>query len=230
MTLAMKTSCEKCLVGLAHDSDAFICSYECTFCPECAASVGGTCPNCRGELVARPTRSELPRASASSVRHGALVEWARGETLAREPYSRVHTWRFDGGASVRASASPHIVKEPWSDPTAVDPEEGFVAAISSCHMLWFLALAARGGLVVDEYVDAPYAAMVPRPGGGRTALAHVVLRPTVTFAASTPCEQAELERLHREAHQACFLANALRYPVFMEVAASADLKEDAGAR
>jgi organic hydroperoxide reductase OsmC/OhrA len=86
--------------------------------------------------------------------HKAVVAWdRRGAAFADQRYSRAHKWRFDGGAEVAASASPHVVKVPFSDPAGVDPEEAFVAAAASCHMLTFLWLAAKAGFVVDSYAD-----------------------------------------------------------------------------
>jgi organic hydroperoxide reductase OsmC/OhrA len=216
MALEMRAACERCHAALAHDAEAFICSYECTFCSTCSAGHAGTCPNCRGELVARPRRSSEPRRAPEKVRHGAAVEWmADGAAFLDQRYSRVHSWRFDGGLAVRASASPHVVKEPMSDPAAVDPEEAFLAAIASCHMLWFLALAARKGLAVEHYRDEPYGSMLPC-SDGRKVFAHVVLRPRVRFATGTPCTHEELEAIHHAAHRDCFLAGALRYPLIVE--------------
>ena len=87
-------------------------------------------------------------------RHTANVHWTRGDArFTDNRYSRRHAWRFDGGAQVPGSCSPDSVPVPYSDPEAVDPEEAFVASISSCHMLWFLSIAAKRGYRVDEYVD-----------------------------------------------------------------------------
>ena len=89
------------------------------------------------------------------AKHGAIIEWQRGDAdFLDRRYSRAHRWRFDGGAEIAASSSPHVVRAPFSNPANVDPEEAYVAAISSCHMLWFLDLAARGGFRVDHYRDA----------------------------------------------------------------------------
>ena len=86
--------------------------------------------------------------------HTANVEWSRGDArFVDNRYSRRHVWRFDGGVEVPGSSSPHSVPLPYSDPQAVDPEEAFVASIASCHMLWFLSLAAKRGHRVDAYVD-----------------------------------------------------------------------------
>jgi organic hydroperoxide reductase OsmC/OhrA len=109
-----------------------------------------------------------------------------------------------------------VVKEPYSDPSGVDPEEGFLAALASCHMLWFLSVAANKGYAVEHYVDRPSGAM-SEVSGKRQALTHVVLRPEVKFSAETPCAGAELESLHHEAHHECFLASVLRYPLRIEV-------------
>src|SRR6266446_4252444 len=86
--------------------------------------------------------------------HTASVRWERGaQAFLDNRYSRLHRWSFDGGAEVPGSSSPHTVRAPLSDPAAVDPEEAFVASIASCHMLWFLSLAAQAGWVVDDYRD-----------------------------------------------------------------------------
>ncbi len=216
MSLEMKTGCERCQSALAVDREAYICSYECTFCPGCAAQLSGKCPNCQGELVARPQRYNAAVPREGGAHHHAFVEWSReGAAFRGQRYSRVHRWRFDGGTELRASSSPHVVKGPNSDPSAVDPEEGFLAAVSSCHMLWFLSVAADKGYVVEHYNDQPSGAM-SAVSGGRQALTHVVLRPEVKFSPETPCAQAQLETLHHEAHSECFLASVLRYPLRIE--------------
>jgi organic hydroperoxide reductase OsmC/OhrA len=137
------------------------------------------------------------------------VTWSRGEQPFKDNrYSRGHTWRFDGGAVVRASASPSVVRAPMSDATAVDPEEAFVASLSSCHMLWFLSLAAEKGLVVDAYEDDAVGHL-ERRADGRSAMARIVLRPRVAFAAPGAPSREEIAALHEEAHRQCFLANAV---------------------
>jgi organic hydroperoxide reductase OsmC/OhrA len=140
--------------------------------------------------------------------HTAKVRWARGDApFDAKRYSRVHEWSFDGGMTVRASPSPSVVKPPLSDPAAVDPEEAFLAALSSCHMLWFLDLAARQGLVVEAYDDEPEGKLVHLEPG-RQVLGEIRLRPRVTLGA--PASSEALSALHEEAHRRCFLANALR--------------------
>lgn len=142
--------------------------------------------------------------------HGAVVAWRRGEDVfVDRRYSRVHRWRFDGGFEVPASSSPHVVRAPFSDPANVDPEEAYVAALSSCHMLWFLDLAARRGFRIDSYVDAAEGAMLT-DAGGQDWIATVTLRPHIVFSGPLAPSAAEVEALHHEAHANCFLANSVR--------------------
>ncbi len=142
--------------------------------------------------------------------HTAVVSWRRGdgEDFARGRYSRVHEWRFDGGSVVRASAAPANVRAPWSAADAVDPEEAFVAALASCHMLWFLSLAAARGFVVERYEDAALGTLARRPDG-LEAITRVELRPCVWFAQAAP-DARGLDALHAEAHARCFIANSVR--------------------
>ena len=142
--------------------------------------------------------------------HTADIRWERDASpFTDNRYSRVHEWRFDGGAVVPASSSPHVVRVPFSDPSCVDPEEAYVAALSSCHMLWFLSLAARDGYVVDRYVDAARGEMA-KNGEGKEPVVRVTLQPAVDFSGTKVPLDAELERLHHEAHASCFLANSVK--------------------
>jgi organic hydroperoxide reductase OsmC/OhrA len=142
------------------------------------------------------------------MRTTASLSWQRGEQpFVDRRYSRAHVARFDGGASVPMSSSPEVVRGPASDPRAVDPEEAFVASLSSCHLLWFLDLAAREGLVVDRYDDEPEGTLAAG-ADGRLRMTVVVLRPMVTFAGRTPSSD-ELRRLHDAAHHECYLANSV---------------------
>lgn len=147
----------------------------------------------------------------SHPRHEATVRWERGtQAFLDNRYSRAHAWTFDGGARVAASASPANVPPQTADPFAVDPEEGFIAALASCHMLWFLSIAASHGLVVDSYEDRAEGYITPLPDAPeRCVLGRVVLRPAVTFAPASSYSETQLSELHEEAHHACFLANAL---------------------
>ncbi|MCW3062782.1 MAG: putative stress-induced protein OsmC-like protein [Capsulimonas sp.] len=149
--------------------------------------------------------------------HTSTVIWRRGaaEAFTDNRYNRAHDWKFDGGAEVRASSSPHSVPVPMSDASAVDPEEAFVASLSSCHMLWFLSLAAKRGFVVDEYQDDAVG-VLEKNGEGRLAVTTVTLRPRVTFAGGEATLE-ELEALHHAAHEACFLANSVKTDIRLEI-------------
>ena len=146
----------------------------------------------------------------------ATVRWSRRDTedFAKGQYSRAHEWLFDGGAVVPASASPHIVPAPWSDLAGVDPEEAFIASLSSCHMLFFLDFAKRAGLVVDGYVDAAEGVLAKRDDG-RMAMTLVTLRPTIEWGGEAP-DVAALAQLHHKAHEACFIANSVTCEVRIE--------------
>lgn len=140
----------------------------------------------------------------------ATIHWQRGDQpFGDRRYSRRHLMHFDGGAVVPGSSSPHSVRAPFSDPAAVDPEEAFVAALSSCHMLWFLDIACRAGWVVDDYRDAAVGTMA-RNSEGKLAMTQVTLRPQVRFAAGRAPDAAEHARLHHEAHAECFIASSVK--------------------
>ena len=147
--------------------------------------------------------------------HTATVRWSAslGEDYARGQYSRAHSWSFDGGAVVAASASPHVVPAPWSDAAGVDPEEAFVASLSSCHMLFFLDFARRAGVVVTSYEDDAEGVMEKGPDG-RVRITKVTLRPQIAFG-ETP-DRATLDDLHHKAHEACFIANSVTSEVVVE--------------
>ena len=147
--------------------------------------------------------------------HAAQVEWLRGadEPFTDNRYHRAHRLRFDGGFEMPGSSSPELVPR-HSDPAAVDPEEMFVAALASCHMLWFLSLAAQAGLCVDHYRDDAVGVMA-KDGQGRLAMAQVTLRPQVRCSGRQPGD-GELQALHHRAHEACFIANSVRTEVRCE--------------
>jgi organic hydroperoxide reductase OsmC/OhrA len=146
----------------------------------------------------------------------ATIRWSRtGEgDFAKGQYSRAHEWAFDGGAVVAASASPHIVPAPWSDAAGVDPEEAFIASLSSCHMLFFLDFAKRAGLVVDAYVDVAEG-VLEKGADGRIAMTRVTLRPRIEWGGEAPDADA-LAELHHQAHDACFIANSVTTKVTVE--------------
>ena len=141
--------------------------------------------------------------------HQAVIAWERNDVaFTDQRYSRGHRWSFDGGVEVPASASPHVVAAPYSVAAAVDPEEAFVASLASCHMLWFLSIAAKDGWVVDRYRDAARGVM-GRGDGGRVAMLEVVLDPRIEFSGAAP-DAAALAALHHRAHAECFLANSVK--------------------
>ena len=145
--------------------------------------------------------------------HHATIRWSAspGEDYAKGQYSRAHEWRFDGGAVVPASASPHVVPAPWSDAAGVDPEEAFVASLSSCHMLFFLDFARRAGFVADSYVDEAEGVM-EKGADGRMWMSRVTLRPRAEWSGEAP-DAAALADLHHKAHDACFIANSVKTEV-----------------
>jgi organic hydroperoxide reductase OsmC/OhrA len=149
-------------------------------------------------------------------RYTVRVEWERGEqAFVDNRYSRVHRMLFDGGAEVRGSSSPDVVRVPMSDATAVDPEETFVASLSSCHMLWFLSLAAKARFRVDRYVDNAEGVM-EKNAAGRMAITRVTLHPAVEFSGDKRPSREELDALHHEAHDECFIANSVQSEVRCE--------------
>lgn len=144
------------------------------------------------------------------------LEWTRnGAVFTDNRYSRRHRWLFDGGAEVPASSSPHVVPLPYSDAAAVDPEEAFVASLSSCHMLWFLSVAAKQGLVVESYRDKPVGIM-SKDLSGNLAMTCVTIHPEVRFAGERMPTNEQLLALHHEAHGRCFIANSVKTDVRIE--------------
>lgn len=146
----------------------------------------------------------------------ADIEWVRGEqNFLDNRYSRRHVLRFDGGAVVPGSASPHVVPLPLSDPAAVDPEEAFVGALASCHMLWFLSIAAKRGFRVDRYLDSAVGRM-SKNEHGKLFLSHVTLRPRVAFSGERRPAAAAVDAMHHEAHAECFIAASVKSEVRCE--------------
>lgn len=149
--------------------------------------------------------------------HLARVHWQRnGAVFTDQRYSRAHRWQFDGGADIAAAASPGVVPAALTDASAVDPEEAFVAAISSCHMLWFLSLAAAAGICIDSYVDEAVGHM--RKVDGRMAIAEVVLRPRIVCGGGA-ADSERLHELHEAAHDRCFIAHSVRCAIRIETPA-----------
>ena len=150
------------------------------------------------------------------MHYSAEVLWEReAQPFLDQRYSRRHRLRFDGGLEVPGSSSPHVVPLPMSDPAALDPEEAFVASLSSCHMLWFLSLAAQAGFRVDHYADQADGILGPN-GDGRLAMTQVTLHPATRFSGDRLPSAGDIERLHHEAHERCFIATSVKTEVRCE--------------
>lgn len=146
-----------------------------------------------------------------SHEYRATIRWTASGDVLKGQYSRAHEWAFDGGTVVSASASPSIVPLPWSDESAVDPEEAFVASLSSCHMLFFIDFARRAGFAVATYEDEAQGLMT-KDETGRMWVSRVDLTPVVTWTSDAPTRE-QLKDLHRKAHDACFIANSVKTEV-----------------
>ena len=148
--------------------------------------------------------------------YSADVLWVRGEDdFLGNRYSRRHLLRFDGGLEVPGSSSPHVVPLPMSDASALDPEEAFVASLASCHMLWFLSMAAKHGFCADRYFDTASGTMA-KNAEGKLAMTVVTLRPEVIFSGERLPTRAELDQLHHAAHASCYIANSVKTDVRCE--------------
>ncbi len=148
----------------------------------------------------------------------ATVLWKRsGAAFTDNRYSRGHVWQFDGGIEVPASSSPHVVPLPMSVAEAVDPEEAFIAALSSCHMLWFLSIAAKRGFVVESYLDEAVGIM-GKNADDQVAITQVTLRPKVLFGGDQLSSRDEVIKMHHESHEQCFIGNSVRTEVRCEPA------------
>ena len=142
--------------------------------------------------------------------HRATTRWQfSGGDFVKGRFSREHTWTFDGGAAVPASPSPSIVPTPFSNPEGVDPEEAFVASISSCHLLTFLYLASKAGFEIQSYEDDAVGTMSKNELGVPWVSA-VVLKPRIVYAGEKRPSSAEEDRLHYDAHEQCFIANSVK--------------------
>lgn len=145
------------------------------------------------------------------MKYNVKVWWERNSTekFTDNKYSREHTWMFDGGVELSASSSPQVVPVPMSKESAVDPEEAFVASLSSCHMLFFLSVAARKNLVVDRYEDIAEG-ILGENEDGETAVTSVNLNPQIVFSGSNIPTPDQITKIHRLAHTKCFIANSVR--------------------
>lgn len=148
----------------------------------------------------------------------AKINWSRDpqSPFIDNKYSRGHKWSFDGGVSIEASSSPHIVPLPYSVEESVDPEEAFIASLSSCHMLFFLSIAAKNKVVVNNYTDNAEGVMTKDPEG-KLAITTVTLKPYVEFNNDKVPSRALVEKMHHQAHEQCFIANSVKAEVIIEI-------------
>lgn len=152
-------------------------------------------------------------------RYLATVHWERGDAVFTDnAYSRGHVWQFDGGLSVAASSSPDVVPLPMSVAENVDPEEAFVASLSSCHMLFFLSLAQKRGIIVDQYVDRAVGRMTTDEKG-RMAVTTVTLNPDCVYIGDKQPSLDALEKMHHRAHELCFIANSVKTDISINIVA-----------
>jgi len=148
--------------------------------------------------------------------HKATIRWKqRSPDFLRGQYSREHTWTFDGGITIAASPSPSVVPVPNSNPANVDPEEAYVAALASCHMLTFLFLASRQGVTVESYDDEAVGVMT-KDERGIPWVSRVTLRPTIVYGGQTSPGPAEVDQLHHRAHEQCYLANSVKTEIVVK--------------
>jgi organic hydroperoxide reductase OsmC/OhrA len=141
----------------------------------------------------------------------AKILWHRSpeEKFLDGNYRRVHNWILDGGMRIEASSSPEIIPMPMSDPSLIDPEEAFIASIASCHMLFFLSIAAKKKFIIENYEDNPEAIM-GNNNEGKMAILSLILQPKVTFAGTNIPAEDNIKLIHELAHSNCFLANSIR--------------------
>ncbi len=150
------------------------------------------------------------------AQYTAEVLWLRGEqAFLDNRYCRKHVLRFDGGIEVPGSSSVHVVPLPMSETKAIDPEEAFVASLSSCHMLWFLSIAVKHRFRVDRYLDSAVGVMA-KNAAGKAAITVVTLRPEVRFSGEHTPTRKQLDQMHHEAHEECFIANSVKTEVRCE--------------
>jgi len=143
--------------------------------------------------------------------YNVRIFWKKNfdEAFVDNRYSRSHTWTFDGGIEVAASSSPHVVPLPMSNESAVDPEEAFIASLSSCHMLWFLSIAVEKNYIVESYEDNAEG-VLGKNEEGKLAMTKVVLKPTVNFGNKRIPSREQVDELHHLAHEKCFIANSVK--------------------
>jgi organic hydroperoxide reductase OsmC/OhrA len=144
------------------------------------------------------------------AQHKAKIEWKCTTTEFRlGKYTREHTWSFDGGLNVAASAAPAVVPAPYSNPANVDPEEAFVASISSCHMLTFLHVARLAGFQVESYEDEAVGEMA-KNDRGVAWVAVVTLNPKIVYSGDKKPSHEQEAQLHHKAHDGCFISQSVK--------------------
>jgi organic hydroperoxide reductase OsmC/OhrA len=147
--------------------------------------------------------------------HKAIIQWTNpGPDFLKGRYSREHTWTFDGGLTVAASSSPSVVPVPWSNAANIDPEEAYVASLSSCHMLTFLWLAGKAGFLVESYRDTAVGVMAKNERGSFW-VSKVTLHPEIVWGGDKVPTAAELDKLHHRSHEECFIANSVKTEVIV---------------
>lgn len=145
------------------------------------------------------------------------VFWKKNldEVFVDNKYSRFHTWIFDGGIELAASSSPNVVPLPMSNASAVDPEEAFIASLSSCHMLWFLSIAAEKNYIVESYEDSAEG-ILGKNENGKLAMTKVTLKPNVIFNSKTTLSREQVDELHHLAHEKCFIASSVKTKITIQ--------------
>lgn len=165
------------------------------------------------------TNDKLTYEGGKMSSYFATINWVRdpNDKYIDNKYSRGHEWDFDGGLKVQASSSPNIVPLPYSIAENIDPEEAFVASLSSCHMLFFLSIAAQHNFVVDSYCDNAVGIMA-KDSDNKVSMTKVTLRPKVKFLGPIQPSLLQLEKMHHKSHEQCFIANSVKTKVVTEVA------------
>ena len=151
------------------------------------------------------------------MKYTATIKWRRqtDENFTNNKYSRGHRWEFDGGQIVQASSSPHVVPLPYSIEANVDPEEAFIAALSSCHMLFFLSIAAKKNLVIESYIDNATGIM-QKDSNNKMSMTDVTLQPDIQFSGDKQPTQEQIGRIHHIAHEQCFIANSVKTKIHIK--------------
>ena len=148
--------------------------------------------------------------------HKATIRWAQAEgEFLKGRYSREHTWTFDGGLTLPASPSPSAVPKPYCNEASVDPEEAFVASLSSCHMLTYLFVAMKAGFQVVSYEDEAVGTMTKNERG-IFWVSSVVLNPRIVYGGDKRPTHEDESRLHHAAHDQCFISNSVKTEVTVQ--------------